>query len=96
MNYQLILFEEIEKKTDFVLKKDILFKEINSVVYSIDVQKSSFFENSVYITFGVFFRCFSPKTRILVCHTKCNFEIRYGDLYNELIQKYRSKFTNGN
>ena len=55
MNYQLSLFNEIEKETDFVLKKNILFKEVDSVVYSIDIQKSNFFENGVYITFGVLF-----------------------------------------
>lgn len=87
MNYQLSLFNEIEKETDFVLKKNILFKEVDSVVYSIDIQKSNFFENGVYITFGVFFRHFSPKTKLPVRYTKCNFEIRYGDLYNELINK---------
>lgn len=87
MDYNLRLFEEIEKETDFVLRKNILFKEIDSVVYSIDMQKSNLFENSVYITFGVFFKYFSPKAKIPVRYTKCNFEIRYGDLYNELIEK---------
>ena len=85
-DYKLILFQEIEKETDFNFKRNILFKEINSIVYSIDLQKSNFFENSVYITFGVFFRHFSPNIKIPVRHTKCHFEIRYGTLYNELIE----------
>jgi hypothetical protein len=90
-NYTLILFQEIEKETDFALKKNILFKEINSIIYSIDLQKSNYFENSVYIIFGIYFRYFSPNTKIPVRHTKCHFEIRYGTLYNELIEKDTNK-----
>lgn len=86
MDYNKLLFERIEDKSDFIYKRGVLYKEIDSVVYIIDIEKSNFFENGIYITFGIFFRFFSPKTKIPVRYSKCNFEIRYGTLYNKIIK----------